>query len=321
MSNAQDLFVKPKGILAIDESLSTCTKRFDKLGIPCTEETRRQWRELIITTPHLSRYISGLIMVDETLRQSTSDGVLFTDYLDNIGIKCGIKVDEGLELIESGEQLTKGIDTLNQKLENVKDLKITFAKWRVVVNKFEHSYPTETWLTKTINDLVTYCATCIEQGITPIVEPEMIMTADPINTEELKRILEVIIDRFFAELSTTIYKPKDIIIKTGFVTSSTNITESELIIAGAQTAEFLEMVIPSDILGTVFLSGGFDSYQSITLLSSTINSWHGNFPLTFSFGRSIQQDALNKWSGDNANWHEAQILLNDRAKQMSNALV
>ena len=311
-----------KGLLAMDESLSTCHKRFAPLGIPQTEEARRAYRELIVTTPGLGEAISGAILFDETIRQKTKDGRLFVDVLKQAGIVPGIKVDAGAHALAGfpGEKVTDGLDGLRGRLEEYFQQGARFAKWRAVITIGE-GIPTRGCFEVNAHALARYAALCQEAGLVPIVEPEVLM--DGAHTlERCADVTEESLVTLFAQLRLQRVDLTCTILKPNMVLSGLDCPRQASVetVADATVSCFLRTV-PAAVPGIVFLSGG----QPADLASARLNAMNVRFKskmpwaLTFSYSRAVQQPALEIWAGKDANVAAAQKALYRRAKLNSAA--
>lgn len=310
----------PKGILAIDESLATCNKRFEALGVPTTEEKRRDYRELLITTPNIEKYISGFILFDETIRQSSKEGKDFTSILEEKGIDVGIKVDEGtVDFGEHpGEKITQGLEGLRERLREYKNLGATFAKWRAVYTIGEN-IPSEEGMKENAVTLAKYASLCQEFDIVPIVEPEILFDGNH-SIEKCYEVTARNLDIVFDELRKAEVFIPGIILKTSMVLAgkdSGNKTSHEEI--ARMTLKCLIEHVPSHIGGIVFLSGGQDDNDSTSNLSAMHKTGTLPWPLTFSFGRAIQNPALQAWAKNPEDIMTAQNLLLSTAKNNSDA--
>ncbi|MEI7709759.1 MAG: class I fructose-bisphosphate aldolase [bacterium] len=300
----------PKGILAIDESLSTCNKRFEKLGVPQTLEKRQEYRELLITAPGIEQFISGYILFDETIRQSTRDGQSFTSVLKSKGIDVGIKVDGGTIDYQGhpSEKTTDGLDGLDARLKEYKALGATFAKWRGIYNITTHT-PSADLMKENAIRFAKYALLCQENDIVPIVEPEVLIDGE----HDLKKSYEVTainLEIVFAELkSAGVFLP-GIILKTSMVIpgKSSGVTVSNVEIA-QNTVKCLKERVPDNIGGIVFLSGGQDDAEAIKNLNEMHKLGDLPWPLTFSYGRAIQNSALKSWSINPNDFEYAQKML------------
>ncbi len=314
---ARALVADDKGLLAMDESNPTCNKRFAKLGIPQTEEARRVYRDLIVTTPGLGESISGAILYDETIRQQTSDGRSFIKALADAGIIPGIKVDMGAKDLAAfpGEKVTEGLDGLRERLSEYAKLGLRFAKWRAVI-VIGHGIPTRTGLEVNAHALARYAALCQEAGLVPIVEPEVLMDGDH-TMQRCGDVTEGVLRMVFGQLNRQRVMLEGMLLKPNMVLPGLSYPQQDSVeeIADATVNCFLRTV-PAAIPGIAFLSGG----QSAELASARLNAMNVRFKsrmpwaLAFSFSRAIQQPALEIWRGDEANVPAAQKALLHRAK-------
>jgi fructose-bisphosphate aldolase class I len=306
-----------KGLLAMDESNPTCNKRFARLGIPQTVETRRAWRELIMTTDGLGEFISGAILYDETIRQSKNDGTSFVKLLTEAGIVPGIKVDTGVKDMAGhpGEKVTEGLDGLRERLLEYRQMGARFAKWRAVITIAE-GIPSRGCLEANAHALARYAALCQEAGLVPIVEPEVLMDGDH-TLEKCAQITQETLHTVFSQIYRQRVLLEGMILKPNMVLSgrdcSTQVGVEETADA---TVSCLLRAVPPAVRGVAFLSGG----QSAELASARLNAmnlrWRAKIPwvLTFSFSRAIQQPALDTWKGKEANKGAAQRALYHRAR-------
>jgi fructose-bisphosphate aldolase class I len=317
IATAQKLMTDGKGLLAMDESVETCNARFSKLGIPQTEEARRAYRELIVTTPHLGDYISGAILFDETIRQKKKDGTAFIDILRSAGIVPGIKVDRGLKDMAGfpGEKITEGLDGLSDRLKEYFEMGARFAKWRAVI-KIGDGIPTSGCIDANMFLLARYAAMCQEAGLVPVVEPETLMDGDH-TMEKCGEVTKNVLKNLFARLLEQNVDLRGIILKPNMILPGNDcpVQNSVEEVADATVSCFLETV-PAEVPGIAFLSGG----QSGELASARLNAMNVRFKskmpwaLTFSFSRAIQIPAIEIWKGDDSNVTEAQKALLHRAK-------
>jgi fructose-bisphosphate aldolase class I len=295
-----------KGILAADESTGTIKKRFDGIGVESTEDNRRAYRNLLFTTPGFEQYVGGVILYDETIRQSADDGTPFADLLTAKGVVPGIKVDTGAQDMAGfpGEKVTEGLDGLRGRLEEYYGLGARFAKWRAVIT-IGDGIPTDACIRANAHALARYAALCQEAGLVPIVEPEVLMDADnTIETcdEVTGRTLRAVFAQLFehgVHLRGTLLKPNMVIAGKGCPTQASAET-----VAGMTVHNFKRHV-PALVPGIVFLSGGQSEVQATENLNA-INRVGGPWPLSFSYGRALQASALDAWGGDPANVDAAQ---------------
>lgn len=320
-SIVSNLMEKPKGLLAIDESNDSCNKRFIAVGIEPTEENRRKYRELLVTTPDIERYVSGYIMYDETIRQSTVDGWRFPDMLHDKGIEIGIKVDQGLDMFLDSdiEQVTKGLDGLSDRLKEYRDTyNASFTKWRSVIH-ITQTTPTDECLIENAQRLAQYALTVQEAGMVPIIEPEVLLTG--VHTiekcyEVTKHNLEII---FQVLQEYDVFLP-GIILKTSMVLpgDACNLQESPQRVAD-MTVECLKNSVPHEAGGVVFLSGGQTSEAAANHLSLMNQKPDLPWRLTFSYSRAIQNDTLNLFAKEPDNKEVAQLKLAYWAEKNSTA--
>jgi fructose-bisphosphate aldolase class I len=318
---AKKLTADAKGILAIDESMDTCNKRFEKLGVPTTEENRRKYRELLITTPNIENYVSGMITFDETIRQSTAEGVPFTDVFKQKGMSIGIKVDKGVIDFGDGEKVTQGLDGLTDRLKEYKSMGATFAKWRAVINiDMVKGLPTDECLNKNSEVLAEYASLCQMENIVPIVEPEVIMDGTHTLEDSFAITSRTLNTLFTALKNKDIYIPGTIL-KTSMVISGKDCDKQATTEEVAEwTLRALKENVPADIGGIVFLSGGQGNEQATDNLRA-MHQMDTNlpWPLSFSYGRAIQSPALKIWAANMENIAEAQSALLEKAKANSEA--
>ncbi|MEH1870026.1 class I fructose-bisphosphate aldolase [Nostoc sp.] len=325
IETAKMLVADNKGLLAMDESNPTCNKRFAKLGIPQTEEARRAYRELIITTPGLGEYISGAILYDETIRQQTPDGTPFVQVIINAGIIPGIKVDIGAKDMAGhpGEKITEGLDGLRDRLKEYVQIGARFAKWRAVIT-IADGIPSRGCIEANAQALARYAALCQEAGLVPIVEPEVLM--DGVHSlSRCGEVTEEVLRSVFNQLYRQRVMLEGMILKPNMVLPGLTCSQQESVdeVADA-TVNCLLRAVPAAVPGIAFLSGG----QSSELASARLNAMNLRFKLrsptvgqspspwalAFSFARAIQQPALEIWQGKEANVSKAQQALLHRAK-------
>jgi fructose-bisphosphate aldolase class I len=316
-STVEAMLAGDKGLLAMDESIPTCHKRFAALGIPQTEEMRRAYRELIVTTPGLGEAISGAILFDETIAQKTKDGRMFVDLLQRAGIVPGIKVDEGAHALAGfpGEKVTDGLDGLRKRLADYYKQGARFAKWRAVITIGE-GIPTRTCFEVNAHALARYAALCQEANIVPIVEPEVLMDGGH-TIEACEKATEGVLVELFEELREQRVVLEHLILKPNMVLSGLACAKQASIdeVADATIGVF-RRTVPAAVPGIVFLSGG----QPADLASARLNAMHvrfkGRMPwaLTFSYSRAVQQPCLDLWLGKDENVAAAQKALVYRAK-------
>jgi len=304
-----------KGILAADESTPTIKKRFDTIDAESTEENRRRYREMLFTTEGIADYVGGVILFDETIRQSTTDGVPFPKYLNDLGMLAGIKVDKGAKDLAGfpGEKVTEGLDGLRDRLNEYRELGAMFAKWRAVIT-IGDGIPSDYCLSANAHALARYAALCQEAKIVPIVEPEVLMDGGH-SLERCEVVTAAALDALFEQLEAHRVDLTGIVLKPNMVISGTECADR----AGVQevaeaTVRCLKAHVPEGVPGIAFLSGG-QSAEEATAHLGAMNAL-GNHPwqLTFSYGRALQAPALNAWKGDPANFEAGQKALFKRAK-------
>jgi len=319
-STARALVAEGKGILAADESSGTIKKRFDSIGVESTEETRRAYRDLLFTTEGAEEFISGVILFDETIRQSSADGEPFPKLLDSKGIIPGIKVDLGAKplALAPGETITEGLDGLRARLEDYRELGARFAKWRATYSIADDK-PSEYCVWTNAHALARYAALCEEAGLVPIVEPEVLMDGTHTLEQSAKatgRVLQAVYVELHdqrVDFRRTLLKPNMVL--SGYdATSRAGVEE----VADA-TLDVLHRHVPAAVPGIVFLSGG-QTDEDATAHLNAMNT-HGPHPwqLSFSYGRALQAPALKAWAGKPENVEAAQRAYYHRAKMNSAA--
>ncbi len=317
IDTAQSLFADDKGLLAMDESTSTCNKRFADLGIPQTTEVRRAYRELLVTAPSLADFISGAILYDETIRQQANDGRPFVKILLEAGIIPGIKVDAGAKdmAAHQGEKITEGMDGMRDRLVEYQQMGVGFAKWRAVISVGE-GIPSRGCIEANAHMLARFAALCQETSLVPIVEPEVLMDGDH-TLERCWDITEAVLRTVFDQLYSQRVLLEGMILKPNMILPGLTCPRQEPVdtVANA-TLKCLLRVVPAAVPGIAFLSGG----QSGELASARLNAMNlqfkSNLPwaLSYSFGRAIQRPALEIWHGDQSQVALAQQALIQRAR-------
>ncbi|MGH8283956.1 MAG: class I fructose-bisphosphate aldolase [Gammaproteobacteria bacterium] len=310
-----------RGLLAADESTGTIEKRFKAIGLVSTEEARRAYRELLFTTPGVEKFISGVIMYDETIRQKTRDGVPFADFLARLGIVPGIKVDKGAKALANspGETVTEGLDGLRERLQEYHKFGARFAKWRGVID-IGPDIPTEYCLRTNAQALARYAALCQEAGLVPIVEPEVLM--DGAHTiERCAEVTTATLKIVFDELHTQRIALEGMILKPNMVISGMKCPRQAGVEEVArETLRVLKEQVPAAVPGIMFLSGG-QSPELATMHLNAINTL-GPAPwkLSFSYGRALQAPSLEAWRGQVANLAAGQQAFFHRAQCNSAAV-
>ncbi|WP_045728114.1 MULTISPECIES: class I fructose-bisphosphate aldolase [unclassified Xanthomonas] len=316
---AQAMVAQGKGIIAIDESTSTIAKRFASVGIENVEENRRAYRELLLTTPKLSEHISGAILYDETIRQKTKAGVPFPKYMAEHGLIPGIKVDNGTYPLAGmpGELITEGLDGLRARLQEYYALGARFAKWRAVITIGE-DIPSGVCIETNAHALARYAALCQEQGLVPMVEPEVLMDGDH-DIETCYEVTEATLRALFGALYEQNVVLEGTILKASMVIAGKGCEEQADVEEVAEsTVMCLKSTVPAILPGIVFLSGGQTDEQSTAHLNAMNQLGSLPWPLSFSYGRAMQQAALKLWSRDiKGNVAKAQQVVYERAKENS----
>ena len=304
-----------KGILAADESNPTCGKRFDSIGVESTETTRRDYREMLFRSSGMEGNIGGVILFDETIRQLASDGTLLREIISNQSALAGIKVDKGLQPIEGcpGETLTIGLDGLDGRLKDYALMDAKFTKWRAVINIGEGT-PTDHCIDLNMQALADYAKCAQDNGMVPIVEPEVLMDGDH-SIEQCYEASARSLKSLFVQLEKNEVNVKGTILKPNMVTSGKDCSEQAgMDEVAARTLECLTNNIPAELPGVTFLSGG----QSELLATAHLDAMNkiGGFPwkLSFSYGRALQAAALKAWGGKSENVFTAQENFSHRAK-------
>jgi fructose-bisphosphate aldolase class I len=317
ISVAKAMVADDKGLLAMDESTPTCNKRFEKAGIPQTVESRRAYREMIVTTPGLGKFINGAILYDETIRQSGKDGTPLIKMIIAAGIIPGIKVDAGTKDMPGhpGEKITEGLDGLSVRLREYSKMGACFAKWRAIFAVGD-GIPSRDCIKANAHALAGYAVLCQEAGLVPIVEPEVLMDGSH-TMEQCGEATEEVLREVFIQLSIQNVALEGMVLKPNMVVPGLTCPVQETVDETADaTVRYLLRAVPDSVQGIAFLSGG----QSAELASARLNAMNVRFgpqlpwPLAFSFARAIQQPALEIWHGEPANVAAAQHALYHRAR-------
>ncbi|MFL5925124.1 MAG: class I fructose-bisphosphate aldolase [Gaiellaceae bacterium] len=314
-NTARALVAEGKGILAADESDGTIKKRFDSIGVESTEDNRRAYRELLFATDGAEEFISGVILFDETIRQSAEDGTPFPQLLESKGIIPGIKVDKGAKplALSDGETITEGLDGLRDRLNEYRDLGARFAKWRATYS-IDHDKPSEYCVWTNAHALARYAALCQEAGLVPIVEPEVLQ--DGTHTlEESNRATGRVLQAVYTELHDQRVDYRETLLKPNMVLSGYDAPER----ASAQevaeaTLECFYKHVPAAVPGIVFLSGGQTDEDATAHLNAMNAMGPHPWELSFSYGRALQAPALKAWGGKPENVQAAQQAYYHRAK-------
>jgi len=313
---AQAMVAEGKGILAIDESSGTIAKRLKSVNMASTEDNRRAYRDMLLTTPGLGDHISGAILYDETIRQKALDGTPFVQVMNEAGVLPGIKVDTGAHAMAGhpGEKVTEGLDGLRGRLEEYVGLGAKFAKWRAVITIGE-DIPTSACAEANAHALARYAALCQEAGVVPIVEPEVLMDGDH-SIDTCYEVTEATLRAVFNHLYEQSVFLEGTILKASMVISGSEASKR----AGVQevaeaTVQCLLNSVPASLAGVVFLSGGQSDVEATAHLDAMNRMGGLPWPLSFSYGRALQAPSLKIW-GDNPkdNVGRAQTALAHRAR-------
>ncbi|MEV6905065.1 class I fructose-bisphosphate aldolase [Amycolatopsis sp. NPDC051372] len=311
---ARTLVSNRRGILAADESIGTMSSRLEKVGVEPTEESRRVYRELIVTTPRLAESISGVILADETFHQKVTNGRTFPKFLDDLGILAGIKVDTGAKPLAgaSDEKITEGLDGLRERVADYVRGGATFAKWRAVITIGEN-VPSERAVHANVHALARYAGLCQEGGLVPIVEPEVLMDGSH-SLAQCRQVTTSVLEVLFEELDLMRVQLDGIVLKPNMVVAGAGSSDRPSVADVAKaTVDTLRATVPASVPGIAFLSGG----QSPELATQHLGAMQKLDPLpwelTYSFGRALVGPALEAWRGDEGNRAAAQQVLSDRA--------
>jgi fructose-bisphosphate aldolase class I len=314
-ATARALVAPGKGILAADESDGTIKKRFDSIGVESTEDNRRAYREMLFTTEGAGDHISGVILFDETIRQSSADGTAFPRLLEQQGIIPGIKVDKGAKALANapGEKITEGLDGLRERLAEYVGFGARFTKWRAVITIGE-DIPSEYCFWTNAHALARFAALSQEAGLVPIVEPEALMDGDH-SIERSYSVTSRMLNAVFTELHDQRVELEEMLLKTNMVLSGYEASDRAGVEEVAeQTLRCLRRNVPAAVPGIVFLSGG-QSDEDATAHLSAMNAIGGApWELSFSYGRALQAPALKAWAGEEANLPRAQEAYLHRAR-------
>jgi len=312
---ARAMVAPRKGILAADESSPTIKKRFDQVKVESTEENRRVYREILFTTPRANEFVSGVILYDETLRQKASDGTPFPKLLESHGILPGIKVDKGTKSLAGApdEKITEGLDGLRERLAEYRSLGARFAKWRAVIT-IGDGIPSDPCIDANAHALARYAALCVEGGLVPIVEPEVLMDG-PHTIERCYEVTERTLRRVYAELYTQRVPLEQTILKPNMVLSGTECSRQAGVREVAeQTLRCLRCSVPAAVPGIVFLSGGQSDEDATAHLNEMNRMGPAPWQLSFSYGRALQAAPLKTWAGRPENRDAAQRAFYHRAR-------
>ena len=314
-ATARALVPPSRGILAADEGASTIVKRFDSIDVECTEDNRRAYRELLFTTPGMEEFISGVILFDETIRQSASGGAPMPQLLSDRGIIPGIKADTGPKDLPGfpGEQITQGLDDLQQRLSDYRDLGAGFAKWRAVI-AIGDGTPSRYCIDANAHALARYAALSQAAGVVPIVEPEILMDGEH-DIEACEEATEATLGAVYeqlrqhrVELEGTLLKPNMVLSGKGCPAQAGTAEVAEA------TLRCLRRTVPAAVPGIVFLSGGQSPEEATEHLNAMNAIGNAPWELSFSYGRALQETALKAWGGEAAKAEAAQRAFYLRAK-------
>jgi fructose-bisphosphate aldolase class I len=312
---AAAMVARGKGVLAADESSGTCETRFKTINVACTEESRREYRGLLITAPGAEQFISGVILYDETIRQKADDGEPFPNYMARKGIIPGIKVDTGAKNLAlcPGEKVTEGLDGLRERLAVYFKQGARFAKWRAVITIGE-GIPSHTCLYANAHALARYAALCQEASIVPIIEPEVLLDGGH-SIERCEEVTEATLRATYAAMSAHNVLAEAVILKSSMVVSGKhNARQAPVDEVAERTVRVLKRTVPAAQPGVVFLSGGQSDVSATAHLNAMAAMKGLPWPLTFSYSRALQNPALAAWKGQAANVAAAQRAFLHRAR-------
>lgn len=319
---ARKLVENPKGIFAADESGGSINKKFDEFGIEFTEENRRLYRQLFITTPGYEKYTSGVILFDETARQHVDDGRTFVKAIADNGVIPGIKVDKGITPIHGyeGEGVTAGLDGLSERLQEYRAMGLRFAKWRAALYIQNGTGPSDAAIAANVHALARYAAECQAADIVPIVEPELVH-AGYYSIEEAEQAMARILDALFDEMNLFKVRRQATILKTSMVLAGKDFERSNPHEIADATLRVFRDHVPHDLAGIVFLSGGQSVEQATENLAAISSHGKQTWPITFSYARALQHPAIAAWQGKHENVHVAQQAFLARLEANSEAVI
>jgi len=318
---ANEMVADDKGLLAADESNGTIGKRLDTIGVENLEDHRRDYRELLFRTQDLGNFISGTILYDETIRQSAADGTSLVSIMQSAGIIPGIKVDTGAKSLPGSpdEKITEGLDGLPARVEEYVGLGARFTKWRAVITIGDH-IPSRYCIHTNAHALARYAKICQEGGLTPIVEPEVLMDGDH-DIDRCEQVTTLTLNTVFDELYAQDVALEGMILKPNMVISGSDCgSQADVDEVAGRTVECLKRCVPAAVPGIMFLSGG-QSEEDATAHLNAMNAKFGPAPwkLSYSYGRALQQSCLKAWKGEAGNVDAAQEALIERAQANSAA--
>ncbi len=311
-----------KVILAADESTPSIKKKFEKKGLKSTPEMNRKYRQLLFSTPGIEKYISGVILFDETFRQSADNGMSFPQFLESKGIVPGIKVDRGTKALpgQKPDTYTQGIDDLDNRLSEYKKLGARFAKWRAVYTISNGDHPSRTIIERNAHDLALYAALCQQNDIVPIVEPEVLMEGGH-TIDDCKRVTKSVLREVFSKLNDYHVILNGMILKPNMVTAGKDSAhQASVHIVAESTLEILRSEVNSLVPGIAFLSGGQSprtATEHLNEICKLNNESQKKFSrITASYGRALQDEAFDAWNGEERNIDKAQKAFLARAKSV-----
>lgn len=307
-SVAKAIVAKKKGVLAADESTPTIKKHFDTIKVESTEENRRRYREILFSTQGIERYIGGVILFDETLRQGTREGIPFTDLLSSRGIIPGIKVDKGAKALAlcPDDKITEGLDGLRERLIEYKQMGAKFAKWRAVIEINERDVPTSFGIRANAHALARYAALCQELDIVPIVEPEVLMDGSH-DIERCEIVTSKVLEAVFTELDAHHVLFEGMLLKPNMVIAGIKCARHENVQRVAEaTIRCLTRYVPAAVPGIIFLSGGQSPEDATDHLNAINMMGPHPWEISFSYGRALQKPVLATWKGQEDNLAAAQ---------------
>lgn len=315
-SVAKAIIAKQKGVLAADESSPTIKKRFASIQVESTEENRRRYRELLFTADGIERYIGGVILFDETLRQGTREGIPFSKLLSSRGIVPGIKVDKGAPALAlcPGDKVTEGLDGLRERLAEYKQLGAKFAKWRAVIEIDEQHLPSTFGIRANAHALARYAALCQESDLVPIVEPEVLMDGGH-SIERCETVTSELLQAVFAELDAHHVAFEGMLLKPNMVIPGMKCaTQASVSQVAEATMRCLTRYVPAAVPGIVFLSGGQSAEDATDHLNAMNAIGSHPWEVSFSYGRALQAPVLAAWKGQESNAMAAQRALLARCR-------
>ncbi|HYH36082.1 MAG TPA: class I fructose-bisphosphate aldolase [Candidatus Saccharimonadales bacterium] len=316
---AQAMVAPGKGLLAADESAATAEKRLTAVGLDHTEEIRRAYRQLLLTTKGVEQYLSGVILFDETIRQQDDSGTPFPEVLKAEGIIPGIKVDAGAKdlALHEGEKVTEGLDGLRERFAEYAELGAGFAKWRAVITIIGDQAPTKACITANAHAMARYAALAQEAGIVPIVEPEVLLDGDH-SIERCYEVTAETLDTLFAALKNQDVMLEGVILKASMVLSGKDAADrADVQTVAEQTVRCLKEHVPAELAGVVFLSGGQSEIEATAHLDAMNKLGGLPWPLTFSYSRAIQNPVLKLWADQKPEEAEAAYLKRCEANSLA----